>query len=860
MPVYYKTLTSQSPFVTGAGETIVQVECIGAGASGGCNSSTSGAGWEATGGGGGAYSKATGLNLSGSFAFVVGVGGAAITQTANSGGNNGNDGGDTTFNSTTCGAGGGKAGLSQINIGTNGGAGGTVLNGTGFAGGRGGNSSSNQPQSGSGGGGAGGPDGAGANGVDLVTSHQGTNGGNSDNGSDATGGTGNANPATNGGDGTKFDATHGCGAGGGGQGYTGSNIQAGNGGKYGGGGGGCAAYTEQAISGAGGGGLIIITTTAGSSGSIASTSTVAGVGGAIDMGVGGIGSSSAVAGVGQATTTVQGVGGITSTSTVLGAFAPVSQIGSVSTVAGVGSSIAMGVGSITSTSNPQATVAPTVFSLQLAETAGLPFKIFQEAVTGGLVFTVTGTFVANFLPTNISVQCDVVGGGNVFGQTNLTNIVITGPASNGTFSGKTPVVPAGAFYKFTPGEPSTSFVGTQQTNRFAVGLTVEYYGQSNIGFFFSLGTPAGVFPDAYAYAFGTGSWANYQEDTGTRNGWAHMLAQLRATALLPATYPIGITGTYEGGTPIFQFLAGAPSNNFTNLQTVVNDPNFSPPRIGIWWQGETDEDPTQSAGAYAADLPTVISQVSGLNVDPNYKFGIIIPGVAANNGGSTDAGADIVRGNLLTKALTAGCFYIGCCLDMQGNADYDPETHIALRCAVAILNQLGKVPYGTLGPSIGRVYWPLGSTTMIANITHNSGGTSLVTGDGGTSGANLVGFTLGGTSKTITATAFVGNSIHFTMSAARDGSDTAAVLKHLVGVDPLNQAGNGYTNANNAKLTYDNNGKPGGVSQGGALANVLNDSIGFPLLSTATATGNSVPIGLNIGSETRYFQLHRGRR
>lgn len=860
MPVYYKTTPGAGSFSTGAGEVVVQVECIGAGGSGGAASGLSvneGAG----GGGGGAYAIATSLSLTGTLNYVVGTAGASVNIAANANaGNAGNDGTDTTFNVTTCGAGGGKGGAAGIGSAT-GGAGGTVLNGTGYSGGRGGlNTVANAfPQSGGGGGGAAGPNGAGAQGVDCTGSHQGQDGGQGDNGHGGAAGTGNGNFP--GGNGTEFDATHGSGGGGSGAGYTGSNLVAGNGGSYGAGSGGAAAYNETATSGTAGGGLIIITTTAGSSGSVASTTAVAGVGGAIDMGVGGIASTTAVAGAGSSITTVTGTGSITTNTTVLGAFAPVSQITGNTQVSGVGQSTAGGIGGITTGTQVQGAVAPTVFQLKIAEEETVTPRIFQEDTAGGLIFTVSGTFIANFVPNNIAVQCDVVGGGNVFPAINLINGTITGPASNGTYSGQTNRVPSGAFYEFTPSEPNTTFSGTKQSDKFGVGLLVAYYGQSNTNRFFGL-DGGGANPDTYSYSFQPGSWTLYAEGTGAGEGalgWPHVLTGMRSffTGIGQSTYPIGITGTWAGGTQIALFIPG--TTQFTNLHNDITDPNFSLPRFIFFWQGESDYTPGfWDSNGYAADLLNIVSTLQSINTRPDYQFGIVIPGVASGNGTPTNGGANMVQGSLFAQSQQPGCFYIGCNINSPGQ-DHPDLTHIGCRALVALLYQMNHAPYGCLGPGLGRTYWPLGSTTMIANIVHGSGGSSLYTGDGGTSGGSLVGFTLSGTSKTIVSTSFVGNSIHFTMSAPRDGSDSAAALHHLEGFDPLNQAGNGYSNANNAKLVYDNNGS----GQGGPLSTLLNDTVGFPLRSTnisGTQTPAGVPIGLNVGSETRYFNLHRGRR
>lgn len=260
------------------------VECVGAGASGGAVRAS--ANNVATGGGAGAYSLITNFNFATpgttTATYELGLGGAAITQSA-SGSTAGNNGGATWFNSATdpgngadntkCSAQGGFAGAVGANP-QNGGAGGAATSSWGQtknAGGRGGNSGSFTSVA-TGGAGAGGPDGAGNQGVDGTGTQSATNGGTSDAGSDAGGTAGagangsGAQTGGNGGNGTKFDSSHGLGGGGGGARSTSNNVTGtgGSGGNYGGGGGGAIVTSPTgttAVSGAGIQGLIVLTWT-----------------------------------------------------------------------------------------------------------------------------------------------------------------------------------------------------------------------------------------------------------------------------------------------------------------------------------------------------------------------------------------------------------------------------------------------------------------------------------------------------------------------------------------------------------------------------------------------------------------------
>lgn len=259
------------------------VECVGAGASGGAVRGQNSVG---TGGGGGAYSAISNFSFASpgttTATYQIGTGGASITQSTQ-GATNGNNGGSTWFNNTVdpgngvdntqCSAQGGRAGIAGANP-QNGGAGGATTSSWGTTkknGGRGGNSGSFTSTR-TGAGGAGGPDGDGNQGVDGTGSGQGTNGGSSDAGSDAGGtagagaaGAGSAT-ATAGGNGTKYDTTHGLGGGGGGASSSGGSATAtgGGGGNYGGGGGGAGCTSNvgtTGISGAGKAGLIVLTWT-----------------------------------------------------------------------------------------------------------------------------------------------------------------------------------------------------------------------------------------------------------------------------------------------------------------------------------------------------------------------------------------------------------------------------------------------------------------------------------------------------------------------------------------------------------------------------------------------------------------------
>lgn len=212
------------------------VECLGASGGGGGGNGGSGGG-----SGGGAYSKVSNLVISGSITYQVGTAGTAGTSTGDGG-----VGGDTWFNGTTLaassvGAKGGGPGLKGT--GGAGGSGGAAGSGVGDTKYSGGNGAAGVYASHTGaGGGCAGPSGNGGN---AST----TTGGSSNNGTKAGGSANNVGKA-----GTEWDATHGCGSGGGG--LTGTNTGR-VGGLYGGG-------TSGGASSAGGTGrqgMVVVTYT-----------------------------------------------------------------------------------------------------------------------------------------------------------------------------------------------------------------------------------------------------------------------------------------------------------------------------------------------------------------------------------------------------------------------------------------------------------------------------------------------------------------------------------------------------------------------------------------------------------------------
>src|ERR1035437_7988626 len=127
-----------------------KIEAIGGGGGGNNTSSY----YATAGGGGGGYANISNLTLTSgnSVPITIGAGGVGVGCMGSCGSTTG---GNTTFNGTSVGAGGGKPG-NNIGYGT-GGAGGNVLYGTGYSGGKGGSADTAGQNGGAGGGSASGP-------------------------------------------------------------------------------------------------------------------------------------------------------------------------------------------------------------------------------------------------------------------------------------------------------------------------------------------------------------------------------------------------------------------------------------------------------------------------------------------------------------------------------------------------------------------------------------------------------------------------------------------------------------------------------------------------------------------------------
>lgn len=243
-PAGQQSYTTAGTFswVAPAGVTSVSVVCIGGGGGAVASVNANEFQW----GAGGALAYANNITVAPGNSYTVIVG--AVGAPSYSGNTNG---GDSSFNSTSCKAGGGATG-SAIGIAA---AGGVVIYGTGGAGGASGTVTAGS-FSRAGGGGAGGYSGAGGNGGNAGASGTSGAGGGAGGGGGYTQGSGLTNAASGGGTGIFGEASSGTGGGPGVNGNPGSNGTIGAtllvGGNYGGGGAG------SAFGGDGGGAVRII--------------------------------------------------------------------------------------------------------------------------------------------------------------------------------------------------------------------------------------------------------------------------------------------------------------------------------------------------------------------------------------------------------------------------------------------------------------------------------------------------------------------------------------------------------------------------------------------------------------------------
>jgi hypothetical protein len=486
--------------------------------------------------------------------------------------------------------------------------------------------------------------------------------------------------------------------------------------------------------------------------------------------------------------------------------------------------------------------------------------------------TFSGTYSGSgYVPAGLQVKLDYNGGGAFQAATTLSNFT----ASGGVWSGKLQV-PLGSFLLATAKDPTYNVLSNQQTHYWAVGYRTDFIGQSNSNRMNSaiVGRPAGV-PDSHntlaawavinitAITDGVGGCMGA---SAVCNMWRTWLVGQNAS---DTTCWIEVQAA-SGGTPVSPNWqsGGADWNNYVTNANAAQ-PNGA--RTAFWMQGEANATASPGSAGYAGFLAATVALTASLQARADFLFGVVQISSLQDSGSYTAVDCNAVRLAHWNQGHQPGCFYGGSTWDCSGgNTDMQDNAagagtydRIGRRFVVAELHARGLIGFGADGPRITRAYRPKTAlNTVNCVVTQSSGGTQLLDGSGSSAGTSLNNFVVNvnGTPATISATAFVQpNLIALTLSAPTLATDTVNVL-YADGTGGFPSGTSNYA-GDLAHFVYDNNG----AGQGGPLsgnvatpvAGKLNDTLGFPLMSTM---GVAVPAPVGGQGETRYFALRHGRR
>ncbi|HET7083852.1 MAG TPA: sialate O-acetylesterase [Rhizomicrobium sp.] len=404
-------------------------------------------------------------------------------------------------------------------------------------------------------------------------------------------------------------------------------------------------------------------------------------------------------------------------------------------------------------------------------------------------------------------------------------------AADGNWTATIPSVPAGDGYQISivaaPGAASAS-----QSTTFGIGILFAMIGDSIMNQMGSTSQGPAAADSHARWTQAVGWWPTSADKNGVArrggNGLVALGNAIRScftTAARGNTTPVGFIMGAQGGTASGYWQA--PRAAWNRWVAMVTDPDVGGDyEMVLSNLGTSDTDIGQTPGT----APTFLTNYHNLYAQmqaqtgrdtSQLKFGVAFTGAIVNSE-VADANVDFVRTGEAAQSAAAGCFWLGSNTDYTHGRDgihFSAAAYerIGARYAIAICKQYGILPYGNEGPQISGARWAVGSNQLVVDITHLSGGTALKDGDGGTSGAGLIGFTVtssGG--QTISSTAFSGNTILLTMSAIRGNSDTVS-LCYCGGRNPW-----GWTNSGDSidKLVFDNR------------ASYADDTTGFPLQPT----------------------------
>jgi len=450
-------------------------------------------------------------------------------------------------------------------------------------------------------------------------------------------------------------------------------------------------------------------------------------------------------------------------------------------------------------------------------------RVHQRAAgTTAKTVTFTGSYTGT-APTTVEVKVvNQSGGATVVDWTSIGSLSVGGGVWSGTLS-----VPQGGWYNFIArgkdGGGSILATASQSSNKWGVGILVAMLGQSNMANMRETSsTPPSPSDLTRQYTTG-GGWA-----VVAGNGQIRFANLLQTAVSLPiglVNFAVGGTGLHvDGGSGYWIDTAGgSPYALFLTGATAVGGDY----EVVIWHQGETDALFATSKANYKADLDTFYARLrtaTGRSTT-TLKFGCALLG-NVSDGSTTDANAEAIRqGQLEWIAATTGAFHAGSSVDMVRTDSYHWTApyyeRMGRRYAQAILKQLGSVSFGADGPRVSSASRTLGSADIRVNVSHN-GGSSLTELDGTTDGGSVTGFQVSdddfSTTLTISSTAFSGNRVVLTLSAAPADEDTIKV-RYQYGVNPS------ITNP-----VYDNTAPQ-------------SDTVGLPL----QPTNGSVTVGVGSG-------------
>jgi hypothetical protein len=411
-------------------------------------------------------------------------------------------------------------------------------------------------------------------------------------------------------------------------------------------------------------------------------------------------------------------------------------------------------------------------------------RIFQRVGTARTI-TFGGTYAV--LPSGIDIRLYASDGTTVL-QDWTAATLLTAAAGAWTASLS---VPQGGWYRWqarpTGDTPGASAVSTRS---FAVGALILCIGQSNMRRMWGTRSSPPA-PDALTRRWAGFGWfaTDLVEQTGEStalhgtsfggNGGVRLGNLLRAGLGVP----VGMLQLAIGSTAIDTWQAAGSS--WLNVVANLTSDSGTDFEVALWHQGESDVIAGTTEAGYAAQLQNVIAQARSLSGRPSLPFGVAIVGCVTGGTAGYDA---IRRAQRNVATTTAGVFIAGSTLDttLTDGTHWDTASYerVARRYAQSVLAALGAASVGAAGPRITGARRVRGTAVVTVDI-QQAGGTVLREVDNTTDGGALTGFVVlrNGVPLTISSTAFVGNAVELTLSAAPNGG--ALTVTYQAGGEPV---------------------------------------------------------------------------